>query len=390
MRIIIPLFFLMSLILFLKKEEKKQNIIKIDVESRIDSNKSPIDLSDFIESVTYCPLETRSDNLIGANPEYIITDKEIVVRTFSDCYIFKRETGEFLRKIGKNGKGPREYRKTSGFVNPYCKELFFIGWKGNLLKYNMDGTFLKSILIPEYVNSVEVPSFPTNFTWLKNNIVLYFSNMTGSEKKLLMIIDEEGEILASHPNNNYYNKPKGMISMNLEESQFYHFNQDLYFKEDYSDTVFKISGSEMIPKMILFLGRYQPSYKLKSMTSQKRKELKYQPIGLRNLIETNSFLFFEYHYQRKLYQGIYNKNTDRLRITNKENGINNDIDGFISFSPISITSDGYLVGVIEAYKLLLWFYENSEKALELPLHIQKLKNIKDTDNPVIMIAKLKE
>jgi hypothetical protein len=380
----------MSLILFLKKEEKKQNIIKIDVESRIDSNKSPIDLSDFIESVTYCPLETRSDNLIGANPEYIITDKEIVVRTFSDCYIFKRETGEFLRKIGKNGKGPREYRKTSGFVNPYCKELFFIGWKGNLLKYNMDGTFLKSILIPEYVNSVEVPSFPTNFTWLKNNIVLYFSNMTGSEKKLLMIIDEEGEILASHPNNNYYNKPKGMISMNLEESQFYHFNQDLYFKEDYSDTVFKISGSEMIPKMILFLGRYQPSYKLKSMTSQKRKELKYQPIGLRNLIETNSFLFFEYHYQRKLYQGIYNKNTDRLRITNKENGINNDIDGFISFSPISITSDGYLVGVIEAYKLLLWFYENSEKALELPLHIQKLKNIKDTDNPVIMIAKLKE
>ena len=36
------------------------------------------------------------------------------------------------------------------------------------------------------------------------------------------------------------------------------------------------------------------------------------------------------------------------------------------------------------------FSENPEKASNLPPHLQKFRNINENDNPVVMIAKLKE
>jgi len=46
--------------------------------------------------------------------------------------------------------------------------------------------------------------------------------------------------------------------------------------------------------------------------------------------------------------------------------------------------------VIDAFEIVNWFSNNPDKAAKLPSHLQKLRNIKETDNPVIMIAKLKE
>lgn len=365
-----------------------QELLKIDIESKIDKKDLSINMSDYIETIEYLPLETDVDFLID-EPRFTVTDKEIVVRTLSNCFIFDRETGSFFKKISNEGRGPGEYRSTSGLINTRNNSIFLKGQGAKLLKFNFDGTFEKSVVLPEYNDGFEAPSFPINYTWLDNKIVFYFVDMIGTEKKRLMIINEEGEILIVHPKYKYFTEKQGM-AVSSYDSQFYHFKNNLYFKEDYSDTVFMVSEKLLIPQMVLHLGKYRPSYESKWMTAQERKKLKYERIGLRKLIETESFLIFEFYSQKKYFQGVFNKNTNILKIAEKGSGIKNDIDGFIPFSPVSISTDGYLIGYIDAYKLLAWFIQNPEKASKLPSHLQKLKNINDMDNPIIMIAKLKE
>jgi hypothetical protein len=149
-----------------------------------------------------------------------------------------------------------------------------------------------------------------------------------------------------------------------------------------------VSEKLLIPKLVLYLGTYQPTLEWKWMTEKERQKHEY--IGLRTLIESESFFIFEFYFQKKYFQGIFNKNTSNLIIAEKDNGINNNIDGFVSFSPVSISTNGFLIGYIEAYKVLEWFVKNPDKAAKLPTHLQKLKTIKETDNPIVIIAKLKE
>jgi hypothetical protein len=365
-----------------------QELLKIDIESKIDEKDLLINLSDYIEKIEYLQLDSHVDFLIDAQPEFTVKNKEIVVRTISNCFVFDRGSGKFLQKVGNKGRGPAEYRSTGGLINPKNHSIYFVGQGAKLLKFNFDGTFNKSIVIPEYNDGFVAPSLPINYTWLKNDIVFYFADMIGTERKRLMIINEEGEKLVVHPKYKYFTEKKGM-AISLYDSQFYHFKNDLYFKEDYSDTVFKVSEKELIPSLILYLGKYQPSIESKWMTAKEKQNQKHEFIGLRKLIESESFFLFEFYSQKKHFQGVFNKNTDILKIVEMSSGINNDIDRFIPFSPVSISTDGYLIGYVEAYVLLAWFMQNPEKAAKLPLHLQKLKNINESDNPVVMIAKLK-
>ena len=92
MKNILFALFLAILISCNQRDEKDKGILRIDIESGIDNIDISINLSDYIESITYCRLETRPDFLIGDRPEFSLTDNEVVVKTFDDCYIFERKT----------------------------------------------------------------------------------------------------------------------------------------------------------------------------------------------------------------------------------------------------------------------------------------------------------
>lgn len=362
-------------------------IINIENEiERKDQNFS-LKLSEYIDTIIYLPLKTDTDYLIDREPKFSATRDEIAVRTASECFIFNKSTGEFIRKIGNKGRGPGEFRSTRGFVNPYKQSIYLEGIGNKLLKYNYDGDFIKEIIIPEFQNDISSPSLPTNYTWFNENIICYFSNMTGLEKKLLVIFDENGKKLSVFENINSYSDKRG-FSMNLNESQFYHFNSNLFYKEDYSDTIFQVTRNCLVPKLILHTGKHRAPYSSKWMNSSETN--KHEFIEPHNLIELDNYFLFEFYYHKKNIQCLYSKKSNTLRIAERDIGIINDIDGFVKFSPVSLASDGSLIGFVEAYRVLEWFTENPDKATELPLHLQKLKKIKETDNPIVMIAKLKE
>jgi hypothetical protein len=73
-------------------------------------------------------------------------------------------------------------------------------------------------------------------------------------------------------------------------------------------------------------------------------------------------------------------------------GFSNDIDHFV---PIGTDNHFYInkndefVTAIPALEVRRWFDNNPEEAAKLPEHLQAYRDIKDEDNPIVIVAKLK-
>ena len=59
--------------------------------------------------VRYVPLETTDSCLVGGSPNILLLDKEIVVFSRQTCFIFDKESGKFLSKVGHLGDDPEAY-----------------------------------------------------------------------------------------------------------------------------------------------------------------------------------------------------------------------------------------------------------------------------------------
>ncbi|MGV8137972.1 MAG: 6-bladed beta-propeller [Mangrovibacterium sp.] len=360
---------------------------KINIEKEIDNMKDSLPCSAFISEINYVPLQSGPNIMIDRNPEIVLIDQFIVVKTERDCLLFDRYSGNFIRKIGNYGKGPNEYRSTQGFINPNLKTIYFIGWNSDLLEFNFEGKFQVVIKIPDYKDDFKSPSFPTHYTFWKNEVACYFSNMTGNEKKLIVLFNKNGEKLHTIPNKNVYSDVN--FSLTTKESIFYHFKQILFFKENYCDTVYEVSDGKFYPHMVFFTGKYLKPYESKWWSINKKNQMSF--ITPFNIIESKSFVMFKFFFHDNLFLGLYNKKNQQFK-TVDVNKLKDDVNCFVPFIPeaASLSNDEECICFTDAYKVVQWFNDISRKTAKLPDDLQKLKSIKETDNPVIMIAKFRE
>ncbi len=378
------LVLLIALLFFACQAEKKSELLVIDVETGIE-NPGEILCSDFIGSFEYIPLETRDSCLIDGNPAVQILDNNLLVRTPNDCFLFDAKTGKFKTRIGKRGRGPGEYRQTIDLIDFDNSTVFFAGQNGDLLEYSLQNKFIKSIKIPTYNDGFENPSIPIAYTSYKNWIVCHFGNLTGTEKKFLMGINKStGNADFIIPNKRIFEY--NGLKISAKEVAFYRFNNEFYMKEDYNDTIYCMQDSLLIPHVVLSAGRFQLTHEM--YWDKNVEETEFVTPG--DVFETNNFLTFQYFYRKKPYFGLYSKKHQNVVVTEIENGLKNDIDNFVNFKPFMGITNHVLVGIADAYVVTEWFLKNSEKIDQLPPELQKLRNIKETDNPVVMIAKLKE
>ncbi len=366
-----------------------QDTYTLDMESILNKRSFLSIENNYIDKIEYLPLQTNESCLIGNGATYTLTETYIVVIDTENCFLFDRSTGKFIRKIGNKGRGPGEYFNTNGFLQIEDQLIYFTGNNGELLQYNLNGDFIKTISIPEINNDFNSPSIPTKYSYLDKLIIAYFGNILGTEEKLISISNQDGNIIRLIPNHNQVEK-KSSMSFSLEEAQFYHINNELYFKEDYSDTIFKVSKTGIKPHLIIALGKYRPPYESKWYSANDNEDITGKLVYTRKLRESKNLLLFEFEFNNKNYQAIYNKNVEQLYIDEKQEEIEVSINGYISFYPTSNVLDNYVLGCIDSYKVSDWFRQNSGKIQNIPADLQKLRKVKESDNPIIMIAKLKK
>ena len=86
----------------------------------------------------------------------------------------------------------------------------------------------------------------------------------------------------------------------------------------------------------------------------------------------------------EVYNGIYDKRTETVSMASQESGIVDDIHGFLPFNPIGRSSQGELVGILEAQDIVAWFDEHPE-AKDNP-KLAPLLKVQEEDNPVVVIV----
>ena len=77
------------------------------------SRQKEVPLSQFVDKISYIPLETNPEALIPEVSYYEVTDEFVIVKTsargIQHILLFDRNTGKFIREIGKQGRGPGEF-----------------------------------------------------------------------------------------------------------------------------------------------------------------------------------------------------------------------------------------------------------------------------------------
>ena len=387
--------------LFKKSKMEKPVILLLSVflaiscsKDKIDSNTILVDhdkrkilfASQLFSEIKYVPLETNKNCLIDNWWSVYVTD-DFIISIGDEIYVFNRETGSFLKKLGNKGNGPNEYQKTitknsfNGLNNSV-----FVKKEKYWLELFIDDSVPVKINMPELgiVDFEGVFSISAIDNFIQTGTNKYFAflnNHNGSSKLKALLFDKNGSVLNTYPNYlKYKNDPKMMMKA---PGIYYRYQDDYFFKELFNDTIFKIKDIRLEAAYWFNLGKYKQDYE--------DQEVKYRNtyINIEKVFESDNYIFFDYWINHKYYCGYYDKRKrNSIILDNKDNetGFVNDFDFIGSFHPISITNRQELIGILPSSVVCS---SNSNMAIKKNKHLQKLTNITLESNPIVMIAKLK-
>ena len=193
----------------------------------------------------------------------------------------------------------------------------------------------------------------------------------------------------------------------------------MYFKDYVNDTIYILENNNLQPVYVFDFGKY--SYPEELLTNWDMTKVSSKYALIQELVGTPKFFFYRISsygafsvpkikpffspihnrlvVDRTTVYGLYDieQNTNMLLDTDQhlQNGIVNDLNGGLPFLPRYYAGDGIVVGewkTEEMKEMLTEEYFALQTIKDKQAH-QKLKevlkNLRDDDNPVVVIARLK-
>lgn len=386
----------------------------IDVETAFQHPQELL-LTDFGEKITYVPLETLDESLVklGSSSHMVVTNEYIFVgETGAPLLCFDRSTGKFLHNIGRVGQGPGEYSGSIDMeVDAEAKRIYFRVSPTQYHTYDFEGKFLNTITIPEDNFMMGGHHFSDNKAYAYCNLMqenttcqayayqlpegncidsLMLSEKVSKKQKAVMPLSgreafggrlfmweyEDGTWSAGNRVNNTYQSMDGK----------------LYHKEIFCDTLFQMKG----------LHREKPiaAFQLGNFGGYKRYETSNNMEGkyvLPRVLYNGKQIYFTlvtglYDIQgliRKIKSGgvqpgcgIYNLHTGEVKIQKDEINFKHPDKGMPQTCIYTLSTDGYWIAVYQAEQLV-----EARKNIPTDQQPEWMKNLKEDDNPVIMIIK---
>ena len=387
-------------------------------------------LSSIISKLEYIPLETKKSSLMG----YYYVIKIIVNNDFmfiggpDYLYVFSRD-GKFLNQIGALGNGPGEYKNVGDISINNSKQTIFIHYLREIREYTWGGKYLKTIHVPKID---EIPnSYIISHIFAENNTFIGHIMNLDNQKYKFCLFDDQGEINKLLPNTLFIPTDDETGLYNYQNYiNFSKYNNKWYLKETINDTLSYLDGTELVPFALFDTGKYR----LIDKVPKSGNWITEQTISFwHNIVISSDFIFFEMIGNKidlpknRREREVVFRNTSEIQITMPENqptrykgstisgvydmknkkttllendpcgiyGLVNDLDGGLPFWPRYCTDDNKLVSILSAEDLkgiLTEEYFAAHEIKDKQAH-QKLrallKNLKEDDNPVVVIATLK-
>jgi len=181
------------------KEYGTDSILVIEVENNINNDES-FRLSNLDCELEYVVLETTSEAMLMDIWFLDLSDDYIVVSDRDKCLLFDRN-GNFISKIGSQGKGPGENGAFTQ-VKVFKDKIFLPDGFSNVMNiFNINGEFINSLKSPGkfYVLNSNSWMPVTDSTYL-----VHIPNIIGDEENRIVLIDNNGEILQKYANTTFY------------------------------------------------------------------------------------------------------------------------------------------------------------------------------------------
>lgn len=301
-------------------------------------------LSDFGNTVHYVPLETNESCLIEDNPQITLLEDKIVVITKKQCLLFSKQTGKFISSIGHIGEDPNGYSATNFWIDN-AGIFYFFRAPDQLLKYNQKGTMIGKIKIPS------TPSVPDYFVFTDSTIIAHCNGIMGVKAdNSLLILDSSGEKQDSIPSlfessplishddiasisvitkgARFYGNMgrKGIILINNKEKSeamlpmnlpcLWTSDNEIRFKESFIDTVYTVRNKQLNPYII-----FQNNHSSADAPWYNDP----QSIRVAYVLENTHSVFFQYIKDKIVYNGLYDKQTNRTKFDKFRQFITDDL-----------------------------------------------------------------
>lgn len=379
-----------------KQENISENLKTIDLASNFKLENEKMKLSDVVSNVEYIKLETTDESVIPNAVRLKTTDKYILVSdwVFEYIYLFNKE-GKFIRKIGQLGQGPRQYRLGISYTANDSIAYIQTNWLGKIMKYRLsDNSF-----------AGEIPAKNTKEIYLlPNNNIVAVLRAGNDIKKIFtaLIMNNKGDTIAyKKPYINIERIQKSYPENYLGELISWQTKGQICIYEFNNDTIYSIRKSEIKPRYVLKLGKYKmPEEIFYSGQNRFKEEEKY--FTIRGFTECENFLYIRFSYQgdTNSWFAQYNKKNENIKFWKHKinpsygSGCYNDIDGGPmviartdkenhTWSPITYEMGEEYLTPEHFAKMEVLFPEKKAELQNL------LKSMKEDDNPIIVLYKLK-
>lgn len=124
----LKLILLIFLIASCAGRNNKKSIPVIDLQNPGES--TVINLSQLLDDIRLVRLETGNDILLGENTSYLVGDKYIISIDNNKILQFSNK-GDFLRTLATAGKGPAEFLRAEAFALDEKKDILYINHRGD-------------------------------------------------------------------------------------------------------------------------------------------------------------------------------------------------------------------------------------------------------------------
>lgn len=353
-----------------------QKPVVINLAKAISESPKEIMLNELASDIRYVPLETTDDCLMN-NEFYIMqyTGEDIIT---SGIFHFDKN-GKFLNKIGSKGQGPEEYLQGLFAFGDWKNKLLYVQNWTTLTCYGFDGTFVRSVPTPQ-LNMGAAGLFDENHILYSNDI--YYADKA-NPIQLYMVDSQNGKTVNKWRGHLEENKKYGMI---LTSRDFmYNYDNSLFYKPALENVIFKI----LSPKKRQLVYKFDCSGKdIDVSADEVDPKKRFQFLSVYWAKETAQYLFVNYGMKNISRLGIYDK--EKKTFTNVT--IKDNLAGGYDIHPAWTSDDNHLLMVYYAGGLL----QDKEKRYSTGLLPERkkeldelLKNIKEDDNPVVILVTLK-
>jgi len=315
----------------------------------------------FKEQLTYIPLETNPDCLIGGVHKVILTSDFIFIQSGDLFYQFETN-GKYIRKIGAKGRGPAEYGIiTDVAVDEALGQVYICDLK-KIYIYDFSG---------RYIGTKDLDGFSKRLEVINNIYVVYPLNYTGNEPCMLKIIDENDSSTCLK-NNVLYNSQDFFQVYDIKN--FQRLGKELIFHQQFNDTVYSFDPRDKSLSARYYFDFADAKFPIDLLENIDKYQDKSSGYGyLEDVCENGSYVFVTIFYKGGSEKYVINRKTGRSYAINKNQYL---------IWPRWSDDNGTMVTFLQVSNLKKHKDEITDTRLK-----NLVSGLKDEDNPVIVLMK---